>query len=45
VFSGAGVELDGEQQVVGSCGSGMTACILALAAYQTTGKLVRYFIF
>jgi thiosulfate/3-mercaptopyruvate sulfurtransferase len=43
VFSGAGVELDGEQQVVGSCGSGMTACILALAAYQTTGKLIAVY--
>ncbi|GAX75124.1 hypothetical protein CEUSTIGMA_g2568.t1 [Chlamydomonas eustigma] len=43
VFSGAGVQLDGSQQVVGSCGSGMTACILALAAYQTTGNLMAVY--
>lgn len=38
-FAAAG--LDPSQPVVGSCGSGLTACILALALYQVNGSLVR----
>lgn len=41
VFAAAGVDLQGDKQVVGSCGSGLTACVLALAAHKATGKLVR----
>ncbi len=37
-FRAAG--LDPGKPVVGSCGSGLTACILALALYQINGKLV-----
>lgn len=38
-FDAAGLDL--EKPIVGSCGTGLTACVLALAAYQLTGKLVR----
>lgn len=37
-FNAAGLDLC--KPIVGSCGSGLTACILALAAYQLTGKVV-----
>ena len=40
VFSAAGADLDGPLPLVGSCGSGLTACVLALAAHHSTGKLV-----
>ncbi len=39
-FAAAGADLDGARPLVGSCGSGLTACVLALAVYQATGKLV-----
>lgn len=38
-FDAAGLDL--AKPIVGSCGTGLTACVLALAAYQLTGKLVR----
>ncbi len=39
VFQAAGVDLI--QPLVGSCGSGLTACVLALAVHKATGgKLV-----
>jgi hypothetical protein len=38
-FQEAGVQL--EQPLVASCGSGLTACILALAVHEATGQLVR----
>lgn len=38
VFEDAGVDL--AAPVVGSCGSGLTACIVALAAYEASGKLI-----
>ena len=40
MFSSAGADLDGPLPLVGSCGSGLTACVLALAAHHSTGKLV-----
>lgn len=40
VFSAAGANLDRTSPMVGSCGSGLTACVLALAVYKSTGKLV-----
>eukprot|EP00195_Chlamydomonas_chlamydogama_P007570 CAMPEP_0202906510 /NCGR_PEP_ID=MMETSP1392-20130828/39196_1 /ASSEMBLY_ACC=CAM_ASM_000868 /TAXON_ID=225041 /ORGANISM="Chlamydomonas chlamydogama, Strain SAG 11-48b" /LENGTH=300 /DNA_ID=CAMNT_0049595053 /DNA_START=108 /DNA_END=1010 /DNA_ORIENTATION=+ len=41
-FSAAGVDL--EQVVpVGSCGSGLTACVLALGVYRATGKLMAVY--
>ena len=40
VFAAAGAEVDGVVPLVGSCGSGLTACVLALAVYRTTGKLM-----
>ena len=40
VFASAGADLDGAVPLVGSCGSGLTACVLALAVYKATGKLV-----
>jgi thiosulfate/3-mercaptopyruvate sulfurtransferase len=39
VFAEAGVQL--EQPLVASCGSGLTACILALAVHEASGQLVR----
>eukprot|EP00955_Chlamydomonas_euryale_P053539 355524-Chlamydomonas_euryale.AAC.41 len=39
VFSAAGVNVDGQQPLVGSCGSGLTACVLALAVFKATGNL------
>ncbi len=41
VFAAAGADLGGGRPLVGSCGSGLTACILAQAVYIATGKLVR----
>ncbi|PNW74402.1 hypothetical protein CHLRE_13g607050v5 [Chlamydomonas reinhardtii] len=40
-FAAAG--LDPSQPVVGSCGSGLTACILALALYQVNGSLAAVY--
>ena len=40
VFAAAGAELDGNTPLVGTCGSGLTACVLALAVFKSTGKLV-----
>ena len=41
VFAAAGVDLDAQQRpLVASCGSGLTACVLALAAYKATGTVV-----
>ncbi|KAJ9529456.1 hypothetical protein QJQ45_013811 [Haematococcus lacustris] len=37
-FAEAGIDLN--KPVVGSCGSGLTACIVALAANQLTGKVM-----
>ncbi len=37
-FAAAGLDVGGS--VVGSCGSGLTACILALGLYQVNGQLV-----
>eukprot|EP00877_Chromochloris_zofingiensis_P006456 jgi/Chrzof1/2063/Cz11g01160.t1 len=38
VFQQAGVDLS--QPVVATCGSGLTACVLALAVHELTGRLV-----
>ncbi|MEW5305136.1 MAG: hypothetical protein WDW36_007697 [Sanguina aurantia] len=41
VFADAGVDLDGDgSRVVASCGSGLTACILALAVHSCTGRII-----
>ncbi|GLI69837.1 hypothetical protein VaNZ11_014541 [Volvox africanus] len=40
-FRSAG--LDPEGLIVGSCGSGLTACILALGLYQVNGKLAAVY--
>ncbi|KAG1667550.1 hypothetical protein FOA52_014630 [Chlamydomonas sp. UWO 241] len=40
VFSAAGVDLDDRTPLVASCGSGLTACVLALAVFKATGKLI-----
>lgn len=39
VFRNAGIDV-GSQPLVGTCGSGLTASILALAVYRLTGKVV-----
>jgi len=39
VFSDTGVDVK-SRPVVGSCGSGLTACILALAIHQINGKVI-----
>jgi len=38
VFQAAGVDV--QAPLVCSCGSGLTACVLALALHQVTGQLV-----
>lgn len=41
MFATAGVDLDVDGiRVVGSCGSGLTACILAIAVYSCTGLVI-----
>jgi hypothetical protein len=42
VFSAAGADLDGAKPLVATCGSGLTACVLALAVFKATGKLVGW---
>mmetsp|Transcript_20855 Transcript_20855/g.53046 ORF Transcript_20855/g.53046 Transcript_20855/m.53046 type:complete len:334 (-) Transcript_20855:338-1339(-) len=45
VFSAAGVDLGAAAQgrLVGSCGSGLTACVLALAVARATGQLMAVY--
>ena len=42
VFAAVGADLDAPAQrpLVASCGSGLTGCVLALAAYKATGRVV-----
>ncbi|MEW5310204.1 MAG: hypothetical protein WDW38_002022 [Sanguina aurantia] len=41
VFADAGVDLEKDgSRVVASCGSGLTACILALAVHSCTGQII-----
>lgn len=41
LFAAAGAPLDASKSLVGTCGSGLTACVLALAVFKATGDLVR----
>jgi thiosulfate/3-mercaptopyruvate sulfurtransferase len=41
MMSEAGIQLDSAKPIVASCGSGMTACVLALALDQIGQPLVR----
>ena len=43
VFNDAGVDLDKDNEIVATCGSGMTACILALGVFEVTGKLISLY--
>lgn len=44
VFSEVGIDLDRScDKVVATCGSGMTACILAFGVYECTGRLISLY--
>lgn len=42
VFSEAGIDID-KDEITATCGSGMTACILALGVHEATGRLINLY--